>query len=559
MPRWVSTVGVLLGFYAVVMMAAALWMPHEWDWTAFRLLSSRAAAPEFSSQVDIINVVRDSRDYPSFRSRIAAFLNGLVKNEQVPNAVILDVEFDPCRAQPSCGQSWETARDALVASIRKAVRNGAESFPVYAAAEFKTNPQNDTVTGPLDDQDPQIYRALSGAAHTIFTAVEGSDGLFYRRCYTDVPFDDESGQPVGTQSVWSMVDRVLPSFQSTPCDTSHIPVRLGPKFPAKSAPVYTLTAERPFPSDVDFGKHYLIVASLESDLGNGVRSGPELLGWALSNQLEMGSANAANAPYITQPQNAMLLLIAPAFSAFAVLSFMALFYQLKRARLRGLRRHLPWLSAGLAGAIGLGIFAAFEMLMYRAHQIYPQVSLISLGIVVASGLSGLRGFQILSDESNTVDPSPQETYDYDVFISYAHEEGAWVFKHVYTPFHDARLPTGKKLSVFYDTTSIRSGTAWQTKLSLAIDASRFIVPIYSELYFTKPYCRFEIRRAHRKWLREGEHSRCVLPIMRDHPEIDATVDDIQALSIDDHPDLVQQVLTEIVSRLAGELAAKEPS
>lgn len=102
-----------------------------------------------------------------------------------------------------------------------------------------------------------------------------------------------------------------------------------------------------------------------------------------------------------------------------------------------------------------------------------------------------------------------EKYDYDVFISYAHEDGAWVYEHVYVPFRDATLPTGKKLAVFFDTSSIRSGTGWQTMLSLAIDGSRFIVPVYTETYFKQPYCRFEILRAHRKWVLAGAESRCV--------------------------------------------------
>ena len=96
-----------------------------------------------------------------------------------------------------------------------------------------------------------------------------------------------------------------------------------------------------------------------------------------------------------------------------------------------------------------------------------------------------------------------------------------------------------------------SGTAWQTKLALAIDGSRFIVPVYSEPYFKKPYCRFEILRAHRKWVLPARKSRCVLPIMRGHPEISAAVDDIQALSLDDHPDLVAQYVAEIIAALGG--------
>ena len=127
---------------------------------------------------------------------------------------------------------------------------------------------------------------------------------------------------------------------------------------------------------------------------------------------------------------------------------------------------------------------------------------------------------------------------------------------MYVPFRDATLPNGKKLSVFFDTSSIRTGTAWQSKLALAIDGSRFVVPVYSDVYFTKPYCRFEIMRAHRKWVLAGEDSRSVLPIMRGHPKILPAVDDIQALSIDDHPDIVQQNVAEIVARLSRQAEEK---
>jgi hypothetical protein len=247
----------------------------------------------------------------------------------------------------------------------------------------------------------------------------------------------------------------------------------------------------------------------------------------------------------------MLLLLVPAFSALAVLSYAAIFLSLKRMRLRAVRPILPWLSAAAAAASGLAIFVAFEWVLFALfRQIQPQVSLISLGIVLASGLSGFRGHQLLVDEGNALDHSPAEVHDYDVFVSYAREEGAWVAENVYRPLAAARLPNGRGLSIFFDTSSIRVGTGWQDKISLAIDGSRFVVPVYSDIYFTKPYCRFEIRRAHRKWIALGEDSRCVLPVMRGKPKIYATVDDIQALSIDDHPDLVQTIVDEIVERTA---------
>jgi hypothetical protein len=220
-------------------------------------------------------------------------------------------------------------------------------------------------------------------------------------------------------------------------------------------------------------------------------------------------------------------------------------------RLRALRRSLPWLSAALAALAGLAALAVFEL-----SRMQPQVTLISLGVMVSAGLCGVRGKQILFEEEMTIDVAPTEKYDYDVFISYAHEEGAWVFEHVYAPFRDAKLPDGRKLEIFFDTDTIRVGTAWQNKIALAIDGSRFIVPVYSETYFQKPYCNYEIRRAHRKWIGAGDESRCVLPIMRGNPKIPAVVDDIQAISIDGQPGIVKKIVTEIVGRLSGKAQAK---
>jgi hypothetical protein len=556
MPLRGASIGLLAVLYAAVMVAAALWMPHEWDWRVFRLLSSRVA-PTFAQQVSIVDVQRDPADIPSFRRRIASFLDGLVKNNRRPRAVIVDVEFDPCQSR-ECGEPMQSARLALVTSIRAATR----FFPVYATEEFGVD-RGDNVSGPLDPQDARIYSALSGAAQTRFTSVPSAQGLFYRVCYSGVPFGNASGDILGTQDVWAMVVRVLMpprSFgNSLSCNPAHIPVRMGERIPQSAPFVYRFTDPRSFSqfSDFDDGT-FIIVGTIEGDRSPFVdRSGPELLGWALSNALDQGSLVGEAPYYDAAPQNTMLLLLVPAFSALAVLAFVAIFFQLRRVKLQRVRYLLPFIAATGAALVGLVTFAIFETSLFLSHHIQPQVSLISLGIVVAAGLSGLRGSQLLFEDESTIEPAPVETYDYDVFISYAHQDGAWVYENVYVPFRDAVLPNGKKLSIFFDTSSIRAGTGWQVKLALAIDASRFIVPVYSDRYFRQPYCRFEIMRAHRKWVLAGEESRCVLPIMRGHPNIYAAVDDIQALSVDDHPGLISQVLDEIVEIMGKQTTPTE--
>lgn len=546
-PRWIGRIGFLAVAYVAIMAVAALWIPHEWDWHVLRWVSARVP-PAFSPEVSIVDVAW-SADIASDRRRIAAFLDGMVAHNARPSAVILDVEFMPCQSNP-CGTPMDAANRALIASIQKATRY----FPIYATEELKVS-RDDVVIGPVDPHEPRIYSVVSGAGQTSFTSIPDARGLFYRICYAGVPFENGAGDVVGNEDVWAMVARVLMPprfFASGPqCDPSHVPLRLGA--PSADAPaIYRFTDARSFSKYSQFDdKMYVIVGTTVGDRPPFVdRSGPEVLAWALSNALDAGSLVGKTPYYDVQPQNAALLFLVPLFSALAVLAYAALFLGLRRTRLRGLRHLSPWFSAGGAAAVGIALVAAFELLFLFSHHIAPQVSLIVLGVVVACGLSGVRGAQIVAEQSESGEAAPAEVYDYDVFISYAHQERAWVERHVVAPFREATLPDGKHLSIFVDTASIRSGTAWQTTIALAVDGSRFVVPVYSEAYFAQPYCRFEIMRAHRKWVAAGEESRCVLPVMRGHPKIPAAIDDMQALSIDDHPNIVAQHIAEIVGRLS---------
>jgi len=556
-PRWVVRVGLLAGVYAIVMTAAALWMPHEWDWRVLNWLSWRVA-PTFSPDVIIVDVDWNASDIASNRRRISDFIDGLVRSNQRPSAVILDVEFLPCQSNPCVGPMAFADR-ALIDSVRRA----SARYPIYATEEPQLA-RDDAIVGSLDPVDSQIYSALSGAAQTRFTSIPDANGLFYRICYADVPLPNAEGRTAAVENVWAMVARVLmtPRFfaSSPPCDPTHIPVRLGPQSPTNGPLVYRFTNARAFKNypALEAGT-FVIVGTLKYDRLPFIdRSGPEVLGWALSNALEAGALVGKTPYYDVQPQNARLLLLVPIFSALAVLAYVAFFLGMKRLRLRGLRYVSPWISAVFAAVVGIAIVVAFELTQLLAHHLAPQVSLVTFGIVVAAGLSGLRGWQIMLEERENAEAAPPEAYDYDVFISYARQDRAWVFEHVFVPFRDAVMPDGRRLSVFFDAASIRSGAQWQTKIALAIDESRFIVPVYSEVYFKQPYCRFEILRAHRKWVSAGEESRCVLPVMLGHPTIMAAVDDIQALSVDDHPDLVAQHIAEVIARVAPQTGAREP-
>jgi hypothetical protein len=119
------------------------------------------------------------------------------------------------------------------------------------------------------------------------------------------------------------------------------------------------------------------------------------------------------------------------------------------------------------------------------------------------------------------------------------------------PFKKARLSNGRPLQIFFDTDSIPGGSAWQDNICIALDASKVVLLVYTEAYFTRPYCRFEARRALRKWINEGPESGSVLTVARGVRNPPAWISDIQFASIDDHPDLIERYVDEIVERLSN--------
>lgn len=554
-PLWLRQTAILIAAYVVVMWACAHWLSawHDWDWSFFNRMES---PPPFSDEVTLVDMhYANKADVAKHRQLLATFIERAVK--QHPAAIVLDMGFGQCPVS-TCDSTWTSATQKLIGALSFAKQSGV---PVYANIGSMDLTPDGIADAPSaqNDLDARIYANFAGYGHTaavVFSQQEtqASGDLFYYQCYPAYPSLFTNGTP---QDVWALPYVVFNagaqgSRALSTCDPSvRVPVRYGPKLSDSAPAEYEITEAQPFSSQMQLANRYVILGVPEFDQHQQMtsRSGLELLGWIFTAALDVGKLGNLQ----ILPQGDTLRVFIPAFSAIAVLAYAACFLLLRRLALGGARRLLPWIAAVIALAIGMLVFGAFEMWMLRGpHVLLPQVALVSIGIFVASALSGVRGVQIEFELRHQIDAtaSPEEI-DYDVFISYAHEELDWVLPNVYVPFQNARLADGKKLKIFFDTSTIRVGTAWQDKISLAIDGSRFVIPVYSETYFKKPYCRFEIKRAHRKWIKEGEESRCVFPIMRGHPAILHTVDDIQAKSVDDVPDLVERVIAEIVERLSG--------
>ncbi|MFH1463070.1 MAG: toll/interleukin-1 receptor domain-containing protein [Pseudomonadota bacterium] len=89
------------------------------------------------------------------------------------------------------------------------------------------------------------------------------------------------------------------------------------------------------------------------------------------------------------------------------------------------------------------------------------------------------------------------TPGYDVFISYAREDGPWVREHLFEPLSWCRTKDGGRPRIFFDVSKegIQPGQDFIEALSRAILDSRFVILVYSRTYFSKPMCHWEAKKA----------------------------------------------------------------
>jgi len=92
----------------------------------------------------------------------------------------------------------------------------------------------------------------------------------------------------------------------------------------------------------------------------------------------------------------------------------------------------------------------------------------------------------------------ERAVQYDVFVSYAHdpsENKAWVKNMIVGPLRALRHADGTPYRIFFDEAEIKVGRRWEATIELALLGTRCVVPVYSERYFERPYCREEIEIA----------------------------------------------------------------
>jgi hypothetical protein len=93
-----------------------------------------------------------------------------------------------------------------------------------------------------------------------------------------------------------------------------------------------------------------------------------------------------------------------------------------------------------------------------------------------------------------VSPAPGQAnnYEYDVFLSYTHDTpfGPWVRETFFDVFEAwlRQALQGQKPKIFFDTSSIASGTAWPLVIRRGLATSRCLVAVWSPDYFVSKWC-----------------------------------------------------------------------
>ena len=86
---------------------------------------------------------------------------------------------------------------------------------------------------------------------------------------------------------------------------------------------------------------------------------------------------------------------------------------------------------------------------------------------------------------------------HDVFLSYARENLGWVRQHLYEPLRKTRTAEGRPPRIFFDLgeDGIQIGQDFKAAIDNAIEHMHKFVPVYSQEYFQKDMCIYELELA----------------------------------------------------------------
>jgi hypothetical protein len=550
-----------LAFYlacVLAMMLVPAWW-HECDMAIFRAVHTSTPVDWRANHIALIDIpypqdrqtsgeaADDSTIDPkmdqsdqkvtAYRRNILALLDRLATQDHPKlKAVLLDISF--------------ANRDAeipeLVAAIRRLEK---KKVNVYAALRIADG--NGRLTPKfMGSHAKDLYEALSDKGHTRFEGYD-ADTVWYAPA---IEFPCAKEPCGGTELVRALV-LVAAGIQDFSTD-KQIYVNLGApeayrpytvSFAAADSGTYGFFSYDKgvaLTEDATQDAECLIVGSPKVDIEKvSGRPGPEIVAWALLDQIRTVGQGL---PQRIVNQPGALLLLTFAFSLASAGVFGLLFRLRPRWRSKPLRLTLVSLVA--CAALLFGGVAMFAL----TGTTYSQLTLIVAGMLLTLGLCWHFSGQwltraLLTDE---VDIGPVEA-EYDVFISYSRteENAQWVIKNVVQPLTQAKTASGKPLRIFFDQSTIRPGTDWYVKLAKGINGCRVFLPIYSQDYFVKKFCRFEIKKAFIR--RDGtEDEGLIYPLARSGAPVPDEFGHVHFHDVGKDPEFFDDLLAHVLGRVA---------
>ena len=345
-------------------MAVVLWTPwwREADWRVFGLLN-KSNTPSWPQQWVIVDVPYEDADGDPtvFRREISDVL-AAIRERQRPRMVILDVYFS----------SDPRGLDVLQGSLRQ-LRDAR--IPVFAAINPVDQSGNPTAQFMSSHAAPIYQQQLDGFGHTQFEF--GGSTLKYEPflalssalavpALAVVVAEQQFARPVTSENTSLIVNVGKPAVA-----VEHT-VRA---FRAVDGSINFRGAK----GSVDLTGTNVLIGSLDKDRSPFAnRSGPELLAWALIERTSTFDAAVAQRPLTSDWIVVVLATVVPLASVLAFL------------RLRRLPRRQTltlWVPALGAVVLGLTLVAMWIGLTYALGYLYPRVTLVAVGVMLAVALA----------------------------------------------------------------------------------------------------------------------------------------------------------------------------
>lgn len=455
---------------------AGLW--QHIDFAIYRQLYL-TATPQPDGRVQLVDVAYppDAREgrMQAFRESQAAALRALAALDPPPRTVLLDIWIS----------SAADGVPALSAAVEALRRRGTR---VYAAVEPKD--RHGALRGDfmLQHHVPFYTQVVDGFGHT---QLDTAGGLLYFRCRLGVA----SGQ--GEMQLTALPLMASPGRD---CREGTLVVPLGADAAFKGLTHRLALDGTGFapPFERAAMPELVIVGSLAEDSDNPLaRAGPVLLAWAVTELARSGPGTAR------QPLNHPVAAIGLALAAW-VATLVAYRLSFRVLRVRVTPPRWPLLAGALLpfslACAALLLLAGAGLVAMNDGPVVPLAMPLAIGCLAAfrawrSAQHWVRAEQLRAELAAG---GEERAIAYDVFVSYAHdppEHKAWVKAQVVAPLAAMRQADGRPLRIFFDESSIKVGRRWKAEIELALLGTRCFVPVYSDAYFERPYCREEMEIA----------------------------------------------------------------